>query len=104
MKRNQVPRCTYIRTTSSWSCTRRSRERTGTCTTSNSTSSSGAGYLVTVHGPVNPAVDPSTAMVEVNAVLGRLESGRLLPRYGFELSLRAALRADGADARTTPPS
>ena len=55
----------------------------------------GGRFLVTVHGPVNPAIDPSTAMVEVNAVLGRLESGKLLPRNGFELSfaLLAALTA-----------
>ena len=55
----------------------------------------GGRYLVTVHGPVNPAIDPSTAMVEVNAVLGRLESGKLLPGTGFELSFKllAALTA-----------
>lgn len=55
----------------------------------------GSRYLVTVHGPVNPAIDPSTAMVEVNAVLGRLESGKLQPVTGFELSfaLLAALTA-----------
>ncbi|MEU7630225.1 magnesium transporter CorA family protein [Nocardia sp. NPDC049220] len=55
----------------------------------------GGRYLVTVHGPLNPAVDPSTAMVEVNAVLGRLESGRSRPGTGFELSfaLLAALTA-----------
>ena len=55
----------------------------------------GARYLVTVHGPVNPAIDPSTAMVEVNVVLGRLESGKLRPGTAFELSfaLLAALTA-----------
>ncbi|HEY5855104.1 MAG TPA: CorA family divalent cation transporter [Aldersonia sp.] len=55
----------------------------------------GGRYLVTVHGPVNPAIDPSTAMVEVDAVLGRLESGRLQPGTAFELSfaLLAALTA-----------
>lgn len=46
----------------------------------------GERYLVTVHGPLNPAVDPASAMVEVNAVLGRLESGRLKPERAFELS------------------
>lgn len=52
-------------------------------------------YLVTVHGPLNPAIDQSTAMVEVNAVLGRLESGRLQRANAFELShaLLAALTA-----------
>ncbi len=55
----------------------------------------GTRYLVTVHGPVNPAIDPSTAMVEVNVVLGRLESGKLRPGTAFELSfaLLAALTA-----------
>src|SRR5680860_130800 len=55
----------------------------------------GGRYLVTVHGPLNPAIDQSTAMVEVNAVLGRLESGKLQPGNGFELSfaLLAALTA-----------
>jgi len=46
----------------------------------------GERYLVTVHGPLNPAVDPSAAMVEVNAVLGRLTSGKLKPNKAFELS------------------
>ena len=46
----------------------------------------GERYLVTVHGPLNPAVDQAAAMVEVNAVLGRLTSGRLKPDRAFELS------------------
>jgi magnesium transporter len=46
----------------------------------------GERYLVTVHGPLNPAVDQSAAMVEVDAVLGRLVSGKLKPNRGFELS------------------
>jgi magnesium transporter len=36
----------------------------------------GERYLVTVHGPLNPAVDPAAATVEVDAVLSRLVSGR----------------------------
>jgi magnesium transporter len=43
-------------------------------------------YLVTVHGPLNPAVDQSAAMVEVDAVLGRLMSGKLKPDKACELS------------------
>src|ERR1044071_8199240 len=39
----------------------------------------GSNYLVTVHGPINPAVDPAVALREVNAVLRRMESGRLRP-------------------------
>jgi magnesium transporter len=43
-------------------------------------------YLVTVHGPLNPAVDQAAAMVEVDTVLARLASGKLKPDKGFELS------------------
>ena len=38
----------------------------------------GRNYLVTVHGPVNPVVDPEEALVESDAALRRLVSGRLL--------------------------
>ena len=43
-------------------------------------------YLVTVHGPVNPQVDPSVAVRETSAVATRLEEGRLRPKTPFELS------------------
>ena len=46
----------------------------------------GARYLVTVHGPVNPAVDPRVALRETGAVLRRLQSGRLSVSTPFELS------------------
>ena len=46
----------------------------------------GARYLVTVHGPVNPAVNPAAARVETDAVAGRLDSGRYHPLSGPELS------------------
>jgi magnesium transporter len=46
----------------------------------------GPRYLVTVHGPLNPAVDPSVAMRETQAVLRRLESGRLRPGSSYALS------------------
>jgi hypothetical protein len=46
----------------------------------------GPRYLVTVHGPVNPAVPPEAALRETRAVLGRIEAGRLRPRSPFELS------------------
>ena len=46
----------------------------------------GPRYLVTVHGPVNPAVTPAAAQRETRAVLGRIEAGRLRPRSTFELS------------------
>jgi magnesium transporter len=56
-------------------------------------------YLVTVHGPLNPAVDPTAAMVEVDAVLNRLKSGKLQPAKAFELSY-ALLTALTARLRT----
>jgi magnesium transporter len=43
-------------------------------------------YLVTIHGPLNPAADPAAARVEVDAVVKRLESGRLRPAHGYQLS------------------
>jgi Mg2+ and Co2+ transporter CorA len=46
----------------------------------------GVGYLVTVHGPMNPAVDPQVALRETHAVLRRIESGRLRPKTSHELS------------------
>lgn len=46
----------------------------------------GPNYLVTVHGPLNPAVDPAEAMVEVRTVLRRLSSGRFRPEHPFEIS------------------
>jgi magnesium transporter len=41
---------------------------------------------VTVHGPVNPVVDPRMALRETGAVLGRLRAGRLRPASSFDLS------------------
>ncbi len=46
----------------------------------------GRNYLVTVHGPLNPAVDPQVATVEVQSLLNRLASGRLRPEQAYELS------------------
>ena len=46
----------------------------------------GPGYLVTVHGPLNPAADPKAAHRETGVVLARLEAGRLRPSSSFELS------------------
>jgi magnesium transporter len=46
----------------------------------------GPGFLVTVHGPLDTAVDPEVALRETRAVLRRLESGRLRPASSFELS------------------
>jgi magnesium transporter len=46
----------------------------------------GPGFLVTVHGPLSPAVPPEAALRETRAVLRRLESGRLRVSSSFELS------------------
>jgi magnesium transporter len=46
----------------------------------------GPGYLITVHGPVNVAVEPEVALLESRAVLGRLERGRLKPTTSYDLS------------------
>jgi Mg2+ and Co2+ transporter CorA len=46
----------------------------------------GHNYLVTVHGPLNPAVDPEVALLDTQAVLRRIERGSLAPGSPFELS------------------
>jgi Mg2+ and Co2+ transporter CorA len=46
----------------------------------------GEKFVVTVHGPVNPAVDPAVPVRETDAVLRRIEAGRLRPTTPFELS------------------
>ena len=43
-------------------------------------------FLVTVHGPINPVLDISVALVETTGVLARLESGRFHPKTPAELS------------------
>jgi magnesium transporter len=46
----------------------------------------GERFLVTVHGPLNPAVPLEVAMQETRQVIGRLESGRLRPSSPFGLT------------------
>ena len=46
----------------------------------------GPRYLVTVHGPLNPAVTEEAALRQTRAVLRRVEAGRLRPRSAFALS------------------
>jgi magnesium transporter len=46
----------------------------------------GPRYVVTVHGPVNPAVTQEATLRETRAVLRRMEAGRLRPSSPFELS------------------
>jgi magnesium transporter len=43
-------------------------------------------YLVTVHGPINPQVDPAEALFETQAVRRRIEAGRFHPDSPSELS------------------
>jgi len=46
----------------------------------------GRTFLVTVHGPLNPAVDPAEALAETDAVLRRIRAGRFAPRSPAEVS------------------
>jgi len=46
----------------------------------------GSRYLVTVHGPTNPAVDPAAALRETGQVAARLDAGRLRPASPYALS------------------
>jgi magnesium transporter len=46
----------------------------------------GPGFLVTVHGPLSPAVTEEVALRETGRVHRRIESGRLRPASSFELS------------------
>jgi magnesium transporter len=46
----------------------------------------GLGFLVTVHGPTDPGVDPDVALRHTRAVLRRVEAGRFNPTTSFELS------------------
>jgi magnesium transporter len=46
----------------------------------------GPGYLVTVHGPLDPEVIPGLEFRETNAVRKRAQAGRLRPASSFELS------------------
>jgi Mg2+ and Co2+ transporter CorA len=46
----------------------------------------GRNFLVTVHGPINPAVPLDRALVETRAALRRIEEGRLRPATPMDLS------------------
>jgi magnesium transporter len=46
----------------------------------------GPGYLVTVHGPLDPEVIPGLELRETSAVLKRVQAGRFHPSSSFELS------------------
>ena len=47
-------------------------------------------YLVPVHGPLNPAVDPQEALTETAAVLGRINAGRFVPGSPAEVAYAVA--------------
>jgi Mg2+ and Co2+ transporter CorA len=55
----------------------------------------GPNYFVTVHGPLNPAVDPDAARVETSTLARRLDSGRLRPTSAFELSFHVVTALTG---------
>ena len=46
----------------------------------------GEKYVVTVHGPINPALSPEVALRETDGVRRRLGTGRLRPDSPYELS------------------
>jgi magnesium transporter len=46
----------------------------------------GRNYLVTVHGPLNPAVNPEVAFLDTNAVLDRIKNQHLHVASPFQLS------------------
>jgi len=46
----------------------------------------GPKYLITVHGPVNPAVGREVMLRDTDEVLARIRSGRLRPRTSFDIS------------------
>ncbi|MBW8765384.1 MAG: magnesium transporter CorA family protein [Geodermatophilales bacterium] len=55
----------------------------------------GPNWLITVHGPINPAVAPAVAVEETRAVARRLESGRLRPRSAAELAFAVVTAMTG---------
>ncbi len=55
----------------------------------------GPDWLITVHGPVNPAVGPEVALEETRAVARRLETGRLRPASAAELSYAVVTAVTG---------
>ena len=59
----------------------------------------GARFVVSVHGPLNPAVPPEAAVRETRAVLERIEAGRLRPGSPSELSYAiVSALAEGQEA------
>jgi Mg2+ and Co2+ transporter CorA len=46
----------------------------------------GPRYLITVHGPVNPAVSREVMLRDTDEVLARIKAGRLRPKTSFDIS------------------
>jgi magnesium transporter len=55
----------------------------------------GPDWLITVHGPVNPAVRGDVVLAETGAVARRLQSGRLRPASAAELSFAVVTALTG---------
>jgi magnesium transporter len=55
----------------------------------------GPDWLITVHGPINPAVRSEVALHETRAVARRLETGRLLPTSAADLSFALVTAVTG---------
>jgi magnesium transporter len=55
----------------------------------------GPGWLITVHGPLNPKVAPEAAAVETGAVVRRLAAGRVHPATAHELSYAVVTALSG---------
>ncbi|TQS42687.1 magnesium transporter CorA family protein [Cryptosporangium phraense] len=46
----------------------------------------GPKYLVTVHGPLNPAVSPELALVETGPLLEKVDAGRWTPTSSYDIA------------------
>ena len=83
---SRCPRCTSTRAMCSSSCTRPERGARGHVHYVELDQFVGPNWLITVHGPVNPAVAARSPCVETRAVARRLETGRLRPSSAADLS------------------
>jgi magnesium transporter len=55
----------------------------------------GPGWMITVHGPLNPKVSPDAAALETGAVVRRLAAGRAHPATASELSYAVVAALSG---------
>ena len=61
----------------------------------------GANYLVTVHGPLNPKVDPAQSRVETDSVMRRIREGRFKASSPPRSPTRSAPRSPAASAHSS---